>query len=556
MNTIMNAIFRAGAVALAFAVLSCGQSPREEVAKGVNGQSPKYRLIYNNDGTYVLGNALYGGRPLTVKDAQSYVDMVAGTPVTTYAICSNSLMPYYKSAYDRSMGCLGEGQKDTGETAHAENISRYGENLRTLEEQGTDIVEICVDRTKELGMEAFITMRMNDLHFTDTSVRNPLEQSDFWLNHPEYYVGVYPGWHADGALNFAEEEVREYKLNMIRELCTLVNLDGLELDFMRFPVYFPHGKGRGYSDVMTGFVAEARNIATEAGARRGRPILLGVRVPPDPDFCREIGFDIRSWIDNNLIDLITVSAFFTDDTALEIREFMQMFGGASIPIYGSMDNGVYQPREPRTHGLYRASATHLYAQGVDGLYLFNYFFEDPGLINTKKAVPKAGERVCFSPDPALLNDISNPERLAGRNKLYSLGDNRPNEYGLTFDSKTPVTLRRGEDTELSLMLYEQFGSLKPGECLLFLRMEKGPELAVSMNGNALRPVDAAEKVRAFRRDKGLKDNEEVQVYSVPGGILKEGENVITASLRNGSSAILVRLELAVGYGSPEQYGYF
>ena len=414
------------------------------------------RFIYNNDGTYILGNALYGGRPLTIEDARSYVDIVAGTPVTTYAICSNSLMPYYESRYERSIGCLGEGQEDTHKTSLGENVGKYGENLRRLREKGTDIVEICVNQSRELGMEAFVTMRMNDLHFTDTSVRNPLEQSDFWLLNPALRVGAYPGWHADGALNFAEEQVREYKLNTIREICDRFDLDGLELDFMRFPVYFPHGKGEEHSGVMTDFVAQARKIVETAGSERGRRILLGARVPPDMNFCRATGFDVRAWIDDNLIDMLTLSAFFSDNPLLPVREFRDRLGDVTIPVYGSIDNGLYSPREPRTHGMYRAVAAHLYSGGIDGLYLFNYFFENPELMQTKKALPEAGEIVCFSPDPALLTDLADAKSLGGRNKLYSLGDNRVNEFGLTADSPTPVTLRRGDGGRLKLTLHEDF----------------------------------------------------------------------------------------------------
>ena len=62
----------------------------------------KRRLIFNNDGTFILGNSVHGGRPLVPQDVMDYVDLVAGTPVTSYFICTNSGMPYYDSAVERS----------------------------------------------------------------------------------------------------------------------------------------------------------------------------------------------------------------------------------------------------------------------------------------------------------------------------------------------------------------------------------------------------------------------------------------------------------------------
>ena len=189
----------------------------------------EHRFIYNNDGTFILGNALHGDRPLTIEDVHDYVDLVADSQVTTFMICTNAMMPYYPSRVERSCGCPGPQDAAKGVVAPVSgNYRRYGENIRALAAQGTDIVSLCVRRARERGMEAFATMRMNDLHGTDTTVRDPWKQADFWLEHPECHMGNHPGSHADGALNFAHEAVRRYKLAMISEIC------GITPDAMTF----------------------------------------------------------------------------------------------------------------------------------------------------------------------------------------------------------------------------------------------------------------------------------------------------------------------------------
>ena len=45
----------------------------------------------------MLGNYWFGGRPLTVEDVNAAVDMVAGTQVTTYMMCTGSSAVYYPS---------------------------------------------------------------------------------------------------------------------------------------------------------------------------------------------------------------------------------------------------------------------------------------------------------------------------------------------------------------------------------------------------------------------------------------------------------------------------
>jgi hypothetical protein len=54
----------------------------------------KERFIYNNDGTFILSNGLHDGRTLSPEDVEDYVDLVAGTRVTSFFICTLSSMPY------------------------------------------------------------------------------------------------------------------------------------------------------------------------------------------------------------------------------------------------------------------------------------------------------------------------------------------------------------------------------------------------------------------------------------------------------------------------------
>ena len=67
-------------------------------------KNSKYRMLYNSDGTDILGNYYYGSKPITIDEVKSYVDRVVNTPVTTFLICSGALGPYHKSMYDRAFG--------------------------------------------------------------------------------------------------------------------------------------------------------------------------------------------------------------------------------------------------------------------------------------------------------------------------------------------------------------------------------------------------------------------------------------------------------------------
>jgi len=221
----------------------------------------KHRLIHNNDGTDALGNYWFNKRPLSVADINAYVDMVANTQVTTFMMCSGSDFLFYRSEYGNVFGDDLNGMLHCGsDTTTFKNINRYYHNFLNLEKEGTDLISASLNRAKEKGMEAFITYRMNDLHFTDTTRRCPIVYSKFWINHPQYWMNSDGGgWNSKQALDFSHKEVRDHKLKIISEQLDKYDMiDGFDLDFMRFIVYFREGDGRAKAPLMTQLVKDIK----------------------------------------------------------------------------------------------------------------------------------------------------------------------------------------------------------------------------------------------------------------------------------------------------------
>ena len=134
-----------------------------------------FRIIHNNDGSDLLGNRWMNWRPLSVEDLNTCVDMVANSQVTTYMMCSGSDFFCVPSAYGRIMGDDKNGTLDCGcDTAQYNQFRKYHQNHLNLEKEGTDLIKATLSRTKEKGLETFITYRMNDLHFNDISTNSPI----------------------------------------------------------------------------------------------------------------------------------------------------------------------------------------------------------------------------------------------------------------------------------------------------------------------------------------------------------------------------------------------
>jgi hypothetical protein len=95
----------------------------------------------------------------------------------------------------------------------------------------------------------------------------------------------------------------------VEEVCQNYAVDGVELDFFRHPVYFKkyalEGKaGEEELKMMTDLVKRIRAMADREGAKRGKPILLTIRVPDSVEFCRAMGLDVERWLQEELVDIL------------------------------------------------------------------------------------------------------------------------------------------------------------------------------------------------------------------------------------------------------------
>jgi len=348
------------------------------------------RFIYNSDGGNMF---IYKQPPMLPADVYSYVDEAADSQVTTFFVCPNYGMPLtYPSKVTEMIGTLlsEEKLKETYEEGakpeKKKSLARGISNLHALVEAGHDPVGLVVDRAREKGLEVFITLRLNEIH--DVQTAGSLIVSKFWVDHPQWRVGkqgdeilplfkeiiggspdrkVHPvvaSWFP-GALNFAIPEVRAMRLAELRECCQRYAIDGIDLDFQRFPIYFPQDEGHKHVATMTGWVRSVREMTREVGKKRGRPLKVSARILARPEQNLGIGLDPITWANEGLVDFLVVSHYLRNDFALPIEEFRKQMP-ASFPLYGSIEV------EPKLEA-YRDIARQLWDDGADGILLFNFF---------------------------------------------------------------------------------------------------------------------------------------------------------------------------------------
>jgi hypothetical protein len=362
---------------------------------------------------------------------------------------------------------------------------------------------------------------MNDTHDVEYRPDKPYPlYPKLKMDHPEWLVGDpikrsrYGRW---SSVDYAVPEIRQLALSYIEEVCRNYDVDGVELDFFRHLCYFKStARGAKASqaecDMMTDLMRRVRAMSEEQGARRGRPILVAVRVPDSVDFCREMGFDVERWLGNGLVDMLITTCYFR----LNPWPYSVALGHKhGVSVYPCLSDsrvlgGERFSRESAES--YRGQAMNAWAAGADGIHVFNL----------------------FDPKSPVWREVGNPKALRAMPKLYfvTVRDGNPNSYladgekHCNLEILTPGQPRHITPTQPMRVPVEigddpawakQSGRTPRVTCHLWLpRLLHADDVAVSINGKSLASGKLA---------KGWLD------CPVGQGIWKQGENQLDVSLK-------------------------
>ena len=145
--------------------------------------------------------------------------------------------------------CFGEGNEAVY-VSEVLPMSRY-RKYRDWIENGVDVVALHVDETKQHGLEAFVSYRMNGADVTYQEVSNLATKAYKYevvgelgdaktvptkKDHPDWTFPVHHGLYF---WNYANQGLRNHKLAVLRELAEKYGIDGLELDFTRHGPFSP-----------------------------------------------------------------------------------------------------------------------------------------------------------------------------------------------------------------------------------------------------------------------------------------------------------------------------
>jgi len=370
---------------------------------------------------------------------------------------------------------------------------------------GHDPVALALQFCHDNGLQFYPSFRMNDVH---ESLHKDWWRTAQWKrDHPEYLMGRhgdntrYPlssprAWWA--AKDYAVPAVRERQFLLIQEVCQNYDVDGIELDFFRDPLYFRptldlRPVTAEHVQIMNNFMRRIRAMTEQVSRQRGRPLLVAARVPMSVERSRAIGLDLQTWLEQDLVDLLIVGGGYAPMAmAPQVRRMVHFAGRYNVPVYACISASGMKEHHDCVEA-WRGAAMNIYRVGAR-VYLFNfpYGLLPPGADASYHVYHSSPQQI------QLYKELGSPETLKGLDKMYGIdyfvkdtffGSMRP---GLVVPGRLPVELDPGQWTRLHLPVGEDVVANAPEDksthTRLLLRVSgvsSGDKVNVKLNGEAL-----------------------------------------------------------------------
>lgn len=440
------------------------------------------RILFNND----------GNDPITAIKRPSVEDMLA---VRTAPLAGTQVDAIFYCTFCAGFGNFSHLTK-VGQV-HVTKDDRFAHNqMEAFAAAGIDPLRVMTDFAHANRMELFWSFRMNDTHDGGASGQGPVlfATNKLKTEHPEYLLGRHREKLKHGSwsgVNYALPEIRDLAFRYVEEVCRNYDVDGVELDFFRHPVFFK-STSRGESATpdesagMTAMMRRIRVMADEVGRARGRPILIATHVPDSADYCRAIGLDLGRWLADDLLDILIPAGYFQLNDWETSVALGHRYG---VKVYPSLDETRLKHEAAvalrMTDRGYRARAANVWASGADGVYLFNF----------------------FEPHSPRWRELGDPRMLARLDKDYfasfrgvgiAAGGNLPFPGYQTIETLNPTRpniIAPGEKAVARLLVGEDPRAVD--DIALVLRLQFGAvserlPIAVSLNGKVLTPRQSEE----------------------------------------------------------------
>ena len=234
---------------------------------------------------------------------------------------------------------------------------------RVFRDSGFDIIKETLEETRRRGLQCWTSYRING---SDADSGTP-ELPRYKQQHPEWTMArsAARSRHSSPLWNFEYKEVRQHKLDIIKELLDRYEWDGIEIDFARVCPVLRVGEAWQKRQCITAFMEQLREDT-------GKDFKIAVRVPETLAGCHFDGLEVERWGD--IVDTFAVGC-----RSLEIGDWWRNCPIAAperiVPVLDEVhaSDGYHHQPIAVTRGV----LSNWRHQGFGGVQFFNHQDADP-----------------------------------------------------------------------------------------------------------------------------------------------------------------------------------
>ena len=445
---------------------------------------PKPRIMFYHDGRHP--HIYRYEPPMQKEEYQACIDELVGTPI------------------EAVMFCLGEGRTVLHDTKAGEllghNVDKWDhlvfhrahQNAKGLIERGHDPLRIVCERAHEKGLLLYPTLLVQNFGPEMASVRC----SNFrWENrHLEIRArgDLDPDMPWIDGLDFKHREVQDERFVLIEETLNEYPVDGFELQLNNYPRYFHPDEVEAGIDIMTDWIGRVHEAIKKSGADRE----LVIRVPSSSEDALSIGLDLEMWVKQRIVDAFIGEPFSAPhriDPNTDFRSLAAIVKGTACRCIAAIHSHVDSDRLAEAPiSMVRATACNYWDQGIEGLYLAQWFPHWPYQADFYER----------------LREMPHPDIMEAKDKYYYIPTENARPHEPWTSTQLPVKMEANKPVTAkfivsdNLLRWDQVGRVH--EVLLRIGIAGTTELdriSFSLNGNRL-PESMLRKINQMYRMSG------------------------------------------------------
>ena len=498
-------------------------------------------VLYNNDTTHIMTCVSpyhAAGQAFNGSMLSSSVEETANKGINVHLLSPGlGWVPWWKSSI-LSMGQQYSWFYKTYKIIPNDSFCNYVYS-------GGDFVQDFVESCRENNLSPFISYRLNDSHHQD-EVALPLTNpnsvktiSQFAYEHPEYRLSQDLSSWNERVHNWRIEQVRDYKLNFIEELCENYDIDGMELDFLRHIRHFMLDGSISVSDrkaIMTGFVSKVRTILDRT-SRFGKHRYLAVRIPCDIASLDGMGIDPAAMASAG-VDMFNVSNYYHIKQQNDSGSIKSMVPGSKVYTEVAFTVGLIPAAPGSAENIERLAtpemiytAAHLaYSGGVDGVSAFNYqYYRLSG----------------YEPPFNVYEHLSDKDWIASQTNQHYVLAWVHGAVGAV--SQLPYTISNSQTKQFTVKMSPPTSGWTG---MWKLRIMAANDIGTSswnatLNGHSLTGTDDVSEPYQNPYPDTAGQPQQYRSWLVPAEYLIEGENLINITNVNAGSTKLCYIDIAI-----------